>query len=189
MKRILLVVAVVLLLCGCKLENTAYERMMEFRNRLQSSAGCTFITDITADYGENVYTFTLDCKSDNYGNVRFVVESPESIAGISGEISQNGGKLTFDDKALAFELLADGCASPVSAPWFIMRALLGGYISSCASNKDGLTIQIDDSYGENPLKLEMWTDQQLNPNRADILWQGRRIMSVEIEDFLFTEDH
>lgn len=185
MKRIWSVAIIVLLLCGCSPQNTAYERAITLRSRLQSSAGCAFEANINADYGEKIYTFTLDCISDSYGNIQFVVTSPESIAGISGEISHNGGTLTFDNQSLAFELLADGCASPVSAPWLLMRALLGGYISSCAVNEDGLVMQIDDSYEEDPLKLEVWTDQELYPNRADILWQGRRILAVEIEDFSF----
>ena len=183
MKRILWVVAVLLLLCGCTSGNSEYERIIALRTRLQSSDGFTFTTDITADYGEKIYNFTLDCKSDNCGNIQFVVTAPENIAGIGGEISQGGGKLTFDDEALAFALLADGCASPVSAPWLIVRALLGGYINSCAQHSDGLMVQIDDSYEENQLTLEVWTDQQLYPNRADILWQGRRIMAVEIKNF------
>jgi len=36
-----------------------------------------------------------------------------TISGITGSLSQNGGKLTFDDKALAFDVMADGLVSPV----------------------------------------------------------------------------
>jgi len=186
MKRILMLVTVVLMICGCTSKDSAYERVASFRSRLQSGGGCTFIADVSADYGERVYTFTLDCKSDSYGNIQFAVISPDSIAGISGEISQSGGKLTFDKEALAFELLADGCASPVSAPWLFMRSLLGGYINSCAMNEDGITVQIDDSYEDDALRLEIWTDLQLSPKRADIMWQGRRIMAMEIRNFLIT---
>lgn len=183
MKRILSVVIVILLLCGCSSGSNVYEQVITLRSKLQSCDKCTFSADITADYGEKVYTFTLDCTSDSYGSIQFVVTSPESIAGISGQISNNSGLLTFDERSLAFELLADGCASPISAPWLVMRALLGGYISSCAANEKGLIIQIDDSYEEDPLTLEVCTDQQLYPTHADILWQGRRIMAVGIKNF------
>lgn len=185
MKRILSVAVAVLLFCGCSPQNTAYEQAIALRSKLQSCAGCAFEANITADYGEKIYNFALDCTSDSYGNIKFVVISPDNIAGISGQISNSEGMLTFDEQSLAFELLADGCASPVCAPWLLMRALLGGYISSCAVSGEGLTMQIDDSYEEDPLKLEVWTDHELHPIAADILWQGRRIMTVKIEEFSF----
>ena len=185
MKRILSVVIMILMFCGCASKNDAYERVISLRSKLQSGQGCTFLANITADYGEKIYNFSLDCKSDSYGNIQFLVKEPESIAGISGELSQNKGTLLFDDQSLAFELLADGCASPISAPWILMRAMLGGYIRSCTANDDGLVIQIDDSYEEDPLILELWTDLQLCPLRADIFWQGRRIVALEIKDFTF----
>lgn len=183
MKRILSVVIVILTLCGCSSGNNAYERVITLRSKLQSCDKCAFSADITADYGDKIYAFTLDCTSDSYGNIQFVVTSPDSIAGIRGQISNSSGLLTFDEQSLAFELLADGCASPISAPWLLMRALLGGYISSCAADEKGLIIQIDDSYEEDPLTLELRTDQQLRPTHADILWQGRRIMAVEVNNF------
>ena len=188
MKRILTAVLIVLLMCGCTTGNAAYEQALGLRARLQSGGGCAFVADITADYGEYVYDFELDCVADCSGNIQFSVLSPDNIAGITGIISQSEGAITFDDKLLAFDLLADGCISPVSAPWIVMRSLLGGYIGSCTVNDSGYLIRIDDSYEEDSLKLELWTDQQMLPFRTDVMWQGRRVLAVNIKNFKIFEN-
>jgi hypothetical protein len=98
-------------------------------------------------------------------------------------VSNDKGKLTFDDKALAFELLADGQFSPVSATWILIRTLRGGYLTSCTDTDYGMLLCIDDSYDSDPLRLDVRMDKDGNPISAEILWQGRRILSMEIENF------
>ncbi len=113
----------------------------------------------------------------------FCVQQPESIQGISGTVEADGGKLTFDGQALAFSLLADGYISPVSAPWVFMKALRSGYIHSCSRNDGGFRISIDDSYGENPLQLEVWTDGNFIPTAAEFLWKGIKVLSLTVSNY------
>ena len=115
----------------------------------------------------------------------FNVLKPDTISGITGTIGFEGGKLTFDDKALGFELLADGQVSPVSAPWIFMKALRGGYISSCAAASEGMKVHVADSYEEGALQVEVYLDQYDVPAACEILWEGRRFLSVSIKDFMF----
>ena len=152
------------------------------RQRLQGAA-CTFECTVTADYGEKIHVFSMRCAADLSGDMTFEVVSPESISGITGVVSNDKGKLTFDDKALAFELLADGQFSPVSAPWILIRTLRGGYLTSCTETHYGMLLCIDDSYDSDPLRLDVRMDKDGNPISAEILWQGRRILSMEIENF------
>lgn len=158
---------------------------MALRERLLQSNGYSFEAEITADYGDKIYEFSMLCTVDKSGNLMFSVTEPESISGISGTISGSGGRLTFDDTALTFELLADGEVSPVSAPWLLVRTLLGGYLSSCGTDGDDLRLTIDDSYEEDALQLDVWLDSDDLPDRAEILWQGRRVLSLDVEDFTF----
>jgi hypothetical protein len=157
---------------------------MVMRQKLQSS-GCHFRCTVTADYGDVIHVFCMDCEADSQGSVSFRVVSPESISGITGSVDRDQGKLTFDDKALAFDLLADGQLSPVSAPWVMIHTLRGGYLSSCAESGDGMLLCIDDSYREDPLRLDIHMNHDGIPMSAEILWQGRRILSIEVESFEF----
>lgn len=156
---------------------------MELRQNLQRSKGCTFQAQITADYKEELYQFQLECSSDELGNVTFTVISPETIAGISGRIDDAGGKLTFDDKMLAFPVLAEGLITPVSAPWVFIKTLRSGYITSAGSDGEDIHATINDSFEEQALQLDFWFDGENVPKRCEIIWQGRRILSMNVEEF------
>ena len=50
---------------------------------------------------------------------------------------------------------------------------------------EGLRIMINDSYRGDTLHLDIWTDAGDLPVRGEILWQGRRILTIEITNFAF----
>ncbi len=185
MKRWFVVLLISVLLVGCGSTQDEMGRAMAIRERFLQAEGCTFDAVVTADYGDKIYTFTLNCKADADGNLSFTVAQPETIAGIAGMISADGGKLTFDNKVLAFPMLAEGQITPVSAPWVLLKTLRSGYLSACGADGDGLRMAIDDSYQENALHLDIWTDNKDLPLRGEILWQGRRIVSVDVRNFAF----
>lgn len=183
MKKIVSVLLLCFLLTGCAGENQELERVMAFRADLLAGMGCSFDAVITADYQDALYTFNVTCRSDENGGVTFTVTEPETISGISGRITAEGGKLTFDDEVLAFELLADGQVTPVSAPWLLVKTLRGGYVTSCGTEEELLRASIDDSYQEDALRLDIWFDRDNKPQYAEILWADRRILSLEVKNF------
>lgn len=185
MKRLLAIMLCVMLLSGCSLGQSEIDRAMGIRQKLLGSNGCSFDAVITADYGDEVHTFSMNCQTDGNGGVSFTVTAPETISGITGSIDHEGGKLAFDDTVLAFELLADGQVTPVSAPWLFIRTLRSGYLSACGVSGDGLHIQIDDSYADDALRLDIWTDANELPLRCEIVWQGRRILSLDVRNFVY----
>ena len=138
MKRLAAFVVCLVLLSGCSAD-TAIEKPMTLRNRLMNSNGFSFVATIIADYGEKYYEFEMDCQVQTSGELSFSVSKPESISGISGTVTEKGASLKFDDKVLAFEMLADDQITPVIAPWLTVRALLSGYIH--AVGRDGALYQ------------------------------------------------
>lgn len=183
MKRLVCVAMMLLLLTGCGTKNAELDRVMALRAELLAGNGCTFEAEITADYGDKTYTFETKCLANEQGGISFTVSAPETIAGITGTVSAEGGKLTFDDEALAFELLADGQVTPVSAPWLLVKTLRSGYVTSCGTDGEFLRVSIDDSYEEDALHLDIWLDSSDVPQRAEIVWKERRILSLAIENF------
>lgn len=185
MKKLTALIICLFLLCGCHSSDREIDGALDLRQKLSSANGCQFDCIISADYSDVLYNFSMNCIYDHNGNMRFTVINPESISGISGSIDQNGGKLTFDDKVLAFPILADGYISPVSAPWFFMNTLCGGYIRACGQEGERIRIIIDDTYHENSLQADIWTDQDYLPLFCEFLWQGRRILSIEINNYMY----
>ncbi len=171
-----------MILTGCSQAQTQIDRAISLRAKLLAG-NCTFTTAITADYGDKVHTFTMECQGDTQGNLSFGVTQPESISGITGQICEEGGRLTFEDAALFFPLLADGQLSPVSAPWILLKTLRGGYITAACQEGELLRLTIDDSYEEDALQLDIWLDNLDRPVQADVLYDGRRILSLSVSGF------
>ena len=185
MRRMLLsLLCVIILLSGCGTSDFSINKAMTIRKKLLDSNGCSFKATVTADYGKEIYQFSMDCQVDKDGNVTFTVLTPESISGISGKISDEGGAITFDDTVLAFQMLADGQVTPVSAPWLLIKTLRSGYLNGCANTDKGFQISIDDSYAEESLHLEIMT-VDLSPVSAEIYWQGRRVLTLLVENFTY----
>lgn len=184
MRRVVGILLSCLLLAGCSQNIDEIERGIALRGRLLKAASCSFEVKITADYGDNLYEFAMSCQGDNQGNLRFAVTEPQSIGGITGEIRGEKGSLTFDDTVLPFELMADDQVTPVSAPWIVYKTLLGGYITSGCTEEEGLRLTIDDRYEEEALTLDIWLDPDDLPKRAEILYKGRRILTVSIQNFV-----
>lgn len=173
----------IVLLAGCSKLPDEMETGMKLRSQLLQASKCSFNADITADYGDSMYSFSMACQSDPEGNVLFTVVEPETIAGITGKLSGDGGKLTFGETALHFALIADEQLSPVSAPWILLRTLRSGYMTSACTEEGNILLSIDDGYAENPLRLDIRLNQEAEPVHADILYDGRRILSVAVANF------
>lgn len=183
MKKSVAVLCMIFLLTGCAGKRDLMDRCMALRADLLACEGCSFDAQITADYGDAIQEFTLTCQGKSDGTLGFEVLEPDSIAGITGRFSSDAGQLTFDDVALQFPLLADDQVTPVSGPWLLLKTLLGGYLTGCTMEEDLLRLSIMDSYQEDALQLEIWLDPQDRPVLAEILYGGRRILTMEIENF------
>ena len=183
MKRITAVILVLVLLAGCTGKRAELDRAMKLRASLLGCLGCSFDVTITADYGDEIYQFAMACEADGRGNLSFTVKQPESIAGITGEISSGEGKLTFDDVALQFPLMADDQVTPVSGPWILMKTLLGGYLTAANEEDDLLHLTIHDSYEDDALQMEIWLNRDNLPICGEIFYDGRRIVTMNVENF------
>ena len=183
MKRIVAVVLALVLLSGCTGKRDELDRAMKLRASLLGCLGCSFDVTITADYGDQIHVFAMRCNTGGRGDLQFEVLQPESIAGITGEISTGEGKLTFDDTVLQFPLLADGQITPVSGPWILVKTLLGGYLTGANEEEDLLRISINDSYEEDALQMEIWLNADDVPVCGEILYDGRRIITMRVENF------
>ena len=183
MRKSVVFCLLLLLLTGCSGPPEEMEIGMELRTRLLQSSGCSFDAAITADYGDQIHTFTMVCSADSSGDISFAVTEPERISGICGSLSGQGGELSFKDTVLAFEFLAEEQLSPVSAPWIFLKSLRGGYLTSACREDGRIRLSIDDSYAESPLRLDVWLNEDDIPEYADVLYDGSRILSLTVANF------
>lgn len=183
MRKCIALIICAVLLSGCNRNDSDINGAMELRQRMIHAESMQFSCNITADYFDCIYTFSLKCLYETNGKLSFTVVEPESIAGITGYFDQEGGNLTFDNQVLAFPMLADGELSPVSAPWLFVKTMCYGYIRGSGVSEDKIQFIIDDSYEADSIQAYIWTDLDYQPVSCEFQWQGRRILSTEIENF------
>jgi len=183
LKKVAALMIALVILTGCTGKRAEMDRIMTLRAKLLGSEGCTFTAQITADYGDALHEFTLFCEGTNDGDLGFRVEAPDTISGITGRFKGSEGFLTFDEVALSFPLLADDQVTPVSGPWILLKTLLGGYLTACTVEEDLLHLTINDSYEEDALQMEIWLSPEDQPVHAEIIYDGRRIVTMKIENF------
>jgi len=183
LKKFAAAVAVLMLLTGCSGGSKEMQRGLDLRAELLKASECRFSCEITVDYSDKIYTFSMDCRCDSRGDLTFAVTAPETIAGITGNVSDAGGKLTFDDTALQFDLMAEDQVTPVSAPWILMKTLRSGYITSAGMDGGRLRLTVDDSYEDDALHLDIWLGEDNRPENAEILYKERRILSLKVINF------
>ena len=171
------------LLAGCAQNPKEVEQGLKLRSQILQGNGCSFQADITADYGDKLHTFSVACEADQEGDLSFTVTKPESISGITGSIKKGEGYLTFADTALQFDPMTDDQITPVLAPWIFMKTLRGGYLTSAGKDGKYLRLTIDDSYEEDALTLDIWLGEDRLPVRAEILYDSRRILSMDVKEF------
>ena len=172
-----------MLLAGCSKQPEEIEAGMALRGKLLQAESCSFDAEITADYGDRIHTFRMHCITDSAGDISFTVIKPDSISGISGKLTGNGGKLTFDETALHFELMSEEDLSPISAPWILINTLRKGCITSVCKENDAIRLSLDDSFDNEHLHLDIWLDSENTPKQADILYDGKRILSLNVINF------
>lgn len=183
MKPWVISLLLMIILTGCD-ASPEIERGMTLRSSLLQSSNSQMTVRITADYEEKRNHFAMECIYDPQGNMTFSVLEPDTISGVSGKVESGKGMLTFDDAALFFELMTDEKISPICAPWILMKTLRSGYIAS-ACEEDGLCrLTLNDSYDDDALTLDVWLNDRDQPVYAEILWEGRRILSMEIANFV-----
>ena len=71
----------------------------------------------------------------------------------------------------------------MSAPWIFLKTLRGGYLTSAGMEEELLRLTVDDSYEDDALQLDIWLDRRDVPLRGDILYDGKRILTLSVENF------
>ena len=183
MKRIISCVLIILFLFGCSKNSTSITGALNLRQDILKGEGCSFTAKVTVDYSDCSYSFTVDCHAQNNGSLEFSIASPDSISGIIGSISEDGGKLLFNDQALLFEPLVNGQLSPAIAPWIMVEGIKSGYIQSGAKIKGGYEYCFNDSFQSESIQMVLTVNALGDPVFCEIFWHNSRILSIEISNY------
>lgn len=186
MRRIVFAVPMMLLclLCACAGKRTeSVQAPVDFRAALLQAGGCSLRLEGTADVGERVYAFTVDCVCGADGSVELKILEPESLAGITASTDGKTGRLQFDDVCVTFGLLADSRFSPMEAPGSLVRAWLEGYIASAGTEGEERCVVYEVGYDGDAYRVETRFNSDGVPIRAELARDGKVLCRLGISEF------
>ena len=171
--------------CGDSKADRSMQQAVDFRTALMSAEGCVFLAEVSADFGEKIYEFTLQCDYTPDDSAALTVTAPEMIAGIEATVSADGAKVTFDDTELDFGRLANGRVAPMALPWLLGRAWSSEYIGSAGKDGENTLMTCLMGYGDEEITVETWLDENSVPIRCDVSCDGVRCLAVTITEFRY----
>lgn len=124
------------LLAGCGRggqENirSAEELALNIRAEYLAITSCTAAADITADYGQRVYEYSMSISWEKGGETVLTITAPESIAGITARIQDGTSYLEYDGVSLETGALSGAGLSPIEVVPAVLNYILSGYIAEC----------------------------------------------------------
>jgi len=135
-KRLCALMMTLTLLTGCggageRGGNSAEELALSIRTEYLAMTACAATVDITADYGQRVYEYTLSVDWQKNGETVLTVLEPENIKGITARMESGSARLEFDGASLETGMLSAEGLSPMEAVPAILDYIFSGYIAEC----------------------------------------------------------
>lgn len=186
-KKLLGCVMIFLCLTGCTRENKLAQQALDLRTALLDKGGCSFRADITVDFPDRAYDFSVSCQYLSGEYAKVTVLQPESISGITAKVTGSGAEVVFEDVALEFGMLAKGNVSAMEAPWLLAKCMDSAYISSAGKDGDLLRVTYLEGYGDGELTVDLWLDGEGIPVRGEIVHDGTRCLTMELSEFQLNE--
>jgi len=188
LKKFCFVILCLLFLTACgKKQEDIRQPALNFRTTVMKHGGCIYEADITADFGDHAYVFTLACDYTPGQQANFTVLQPQSIAGIGGTVSALGDRIVFDGVDLDFGQLANGYVVPLEMPWLLGQCWTEEYIASVGKDGEYTLITYLHGYDDGEVTVETWLDKNGIPVQSDVTYDGRRCVTVCIRDFRYKE--
>lgn len=184
-----LMMTLLLSACGGSKGNVAQELALTVRTAYAAADGCIGQLDITADYGQRVYTYTVALAADSEETVLTVMR-PEEIAGIVARVKPGESWMEYDGATLETGPLSEDGLSPLSAVPALLETARSGFMDSCTMELLGeqqtLRVYCRDPAGTAGEGIEtvLWFDaDSCALVRGEILSDGYRVILCEFTEF------
>ncbi|MCD8190527.1 MAG: hypothetical protein LUD78_09970 [Clostridiales bacterium] len=182
---------VLLLLClplgGCGGAAKPEDAVREMRSLYQNAESVSGVADITADYGERVYTYTAAVEGSVSAGT-LTVQAPENIAGTVLQWAEDATSLSYEETTLETGALSDSGLSPADAMPTILAACRAGVLAECAWEEDGgvLYAELENPEDES-VTVSCWFDAESYVlQRSELAEEGTTVLTLVFSDFGIT---
>ncbi len=186
------VLMMTLLLTGCAGggEENPEQLASVIRGEYLSLDGWSATVDITVDYEQAVYDFTVDAQWRREGETVLTITQPELLAGITARLENGEAALEYDGAGLSIGLLDGEGLTPIGALPLLMESVTAGYIARCSfegeedSRKLRLLCRDPDLAEGEGTEYSLWFDAATHALlRAEVSVDGATRLTAVFDDF------
>ena len=172
MRRRLMCVPMILLclaLSACGGEggggNAAEQLALEIRTEYIAMTACTAGMEVTADYGQRVYTYGMDLSWVQEGDTVLTLTAPANVAGATARIREGQTWLEYDGARVETGALSPEGLSPVDAVPALIAYAREGFMAECTEETLGETETVriscrePDAAAGTGTEAELWFDK------------------------------
>lgn len=181
-RRGLAVLCLLTTLCSCG-RQTPEQRLSEVRSYYKEMKSLTAQAELTADYGERVYSYQVQIDGNAEAGKMTVLE-PENITGTVLEWADGETELEYDGVSLETGPLTAGGLSPADCIPAILNACQEGELLSLSEEKDGtLTAELKNPLDGSVTVTCVLDAESLALRQAELSENGRRVMTAVLTEF------
>lgn len=169
------------------------ELALDIRSDYIAMNGCTAKLDVTADYGQRVYDYTLALTYAKDGDTTLTVEAPQEIAGITARLTGGSAVLEYDGVSLETGPLDTSGLSPIGCAPYLLSCAREAFIAESGLETVGesetlrCTYRDPDSTPGTGTEVSLWFDTNTHaPVQGEILSDGAQIIKCTVTDFAMT---
>ncbi len=171
-------------LSGCGDAAKPEDAVREMRTLYQSAESISGVADITADYGQRVYTYTAAVEG-NASAGTLTVQSPENIAGTILQWAEDETTLSYEETTLETGALSDSGLSPADAIPAVLAACRAGALVECAWEEDGTVLYAElENPEDESVTISCWFDAENDAlQRSELAEDGVTVLTLAFSDF------
>ena len=192
MRKLLFCVPMMILLlvaCGGGSAGGSEEETLALaiRGEYLEMTSCAATAEITADYGQRVYQYTMSVEASEE-ETALVITAPETVAGITARLKEKDGLMEYDGVIVETGPMDEEGLTPVSSIPVLLEEARSGYIRACSLEEDGTLLRVDcgDPEGEpgKGREVTLWFEASTHAlARGEVKLDGFRAILCQFQEF------
>ncbi len=190
----MMILCLMLASCGASsAESKAEQLALTIRTEYLAMTACSGQVDITADYGQRVYSYSAQVSWEKEGDTLLTLTAPEEAAGLTARIRNGETWLEYDGISLETGPLTPEGLAPIDAIPALLTYVREGFMAECGEETLGEreTVKICCRDPEEPagsgIEASLWLDWETHALlQGEISSDGYTVLRCVFHDFQFT---
>ena len=176
--------------CGGEGQKSADDTFLRLRRQYLEMTECSGHMDITADYGQRVYTYGVDFSWQKEGETLLTLTAPENVAGTTAHISVGETALEYDGVMMETGPLDSRGLSPIDVLPAFFNYMREGYGAECVLEGEESPRQLHIVFRDpekepgQGIECELWLQEETGALlRGEMSEDGITVIQCEVSGF------